>query len=240
MTETSPIPGRPETRAVREMFDRIAPRYDLLNRVLSGRTDVRWRRRAVDALALPSGGTVLDVCCGTADLLIEALGRDPQGTGLGVDLSGGMLVRGRSKLEGRGLSRRFVLTAGDATSLPAPSRSFEGAMVGFGIRNVGDQLGALREMHRVLRQGGRVVVLEFSMPAGPFGRLYRFYFESVLPRIGAVMSGDGSAYRYLPASVGEFPTPEVFGRMMEQAGFAEVAFTSLTGGIAHLYRGRRP
>lgn len=240
MPLTSPTPGRPETAAVREMFDRIAPRYDLLNRVLSAGTDVRWRRRAVRALALPRGGRVLDVCSGTADLLLEALRRDGRASGLGVDLSAGMLGRGLAKVRSAGLGARATWAVGDAASLPAPSGSFDGVMVAFGIRNVGDRPRALREMLRILRTGGRVVVLEFSLPEGIFGHIYRFYFDAVLPRIGALVSGERGAYRYLPESVVQFPEPGEFAAMMRDAGFDEVAGEPLTGGIAHLYRGRRP
>ncbi len=239
MENVAPTPGQPETRMVREMFDRIAPRYDLLNRILSAGTDVRWRRRAVNALMLPDGGRVLDVCSGTADLLLETLGRDKSASGLGVDLSAGMLACGLGKLRRAGLEGRAAVTVGDAVRLPAPSNAFDGVLVAFGIRNVADHVGALLEMHRILRPGGRVVVLEFSVPRGFFGSLYRLYFEHVLPRVGALVSGDASAYRYLPASVGQFPKPEAFGALMRRAGFSEVAFERLTGGIAHLYRGRR-
>jgi demethylmenaquinone methyltransferase/2-methoxy-6-polyprenyl-1,4-benzoquinol methylase len=235
-----PTPGAPERDAVRAMFDRIAPRYDLLNRVLSAGVDVRWRRAAVDALGLRGPSRVLDLCTGTADLLGEALGRDPGSTGWGVDLSLEMLRRGRGKLALMGMSPRSGLAAADAEWLPLASGTFEGAVVGFGIRNVGDRERALRELVRVLRPGGRLVILEFSMPPGPLGMLYRFYFEQVLPRIGALVSGDASAYQYLPASVERFPTPAAFGALMERAGFVGVRFRPLTWGIAHLYQGDRP
>jgi demethylmenaquinone methyltransferase/2-methoxy-6-polyprenyl-1,4-benzoquinol methylase len=221
------------------MFDRIAPRYDILNRVLSGGTDVRWRRRAVNTLALPQGGRVLDVCSGTADLLLEVLGRDGEARGLGVDLSQGMLLRGIGKLGRAGLHARSALSVGDAARLPLASAAFDGALMAFGIRNVADRIGALREICRVLRPGGRLLVLEFSMPEGLFGRAYRLYFEHILPRIGALVSGDAAAYRYLPASVGEFPDPRAFRSLMTEAGFREVSSESLSGGIAHLYRGER-
>ena len=240
MDSAAPTPGQPETHAVRDMFDRIAPRYDLLNRVLSAGTDARWRRRAVSALRLREGGRVLDVCSGTADLLMETLGRDRAALGLGVDLSGKMLARGLEKLRVAGFGGRSTLTVGDAVRLPAASSAFDGVLVAFGIRNVADRAGALAEMQRILRPGGRAVILEFSVPGGLFGRFYRMYFEHVLPRIGALVSGDVSAYRYLPASVEQFPQPEAFGDLMRAAGFDDVAFESLTGGIAHLYRGRRP
>jgi demethylmenaquinone methyltransferase/2-methoxy-6-polyprenyl-1,4-benzoquinol methylase len=222
------------------MFDRIAPRYDLLNRLLSAGIDVRWRRAAVDWLELAPASRVLDLCTGTADLLIEALRRDPGHRGVGIDLSSGMLVRGARKLAERGLSARSALASGDAERLPLPGALFDGALVAFGIRNVGDRLEALRELRRVLRPGGRLVVLEFSMPRGLLGALYRFYFGQVLPRIGRLVSGDGSAYAYLPASVAVFPEPPAFGALLEQAGFGPVRFRALTAGVAHLYRAEVP
>jgi demethylmenaquinone methyltransferase/2-methoxy-6-polyprenyl-1,4-benzoquinol methylase len=221
------------------MFDRIAPRYDLLNRVLSAGTDVRWRRRAVDFLGLPPPVRVLDLCTGTADLLLEALGRDPGSSGLGLDLSQAMLVRGAAKIRGAGLEGRARLVGGDGERLPLGDALFDGALVAFGIRNVGDPLAALREVLRALRPGGRLVVLEFSLPPGILGRLYRVYFTRVLPRVGGLVSGDPSAYAYLPASVAGFPTPEAFGNLMEQAGFASVSWKLLTGGIACLHRGEK-
>jgi demethylmenaquinone methyltransferase/2-methoxy-6-polyprenyl-1,4-benzoquinol methylase len=182
---------------------------------------------------------VLDVCTGTADLLIEFLRRDPGHRGSGVDLSGQMLVRGAGKLRQRGLERRGTLTAGDAERLPLRAGAFDGAVVAFGIRNVGDPLAALREMARVLRPGGRLVVLEFSTPPGVLGRAYRFYFTRILPRIGGLVSGDFGAYTYLPASVARFPSPEGFAVLMRDAGFVEVRSRPLTGGIAHLHRGEK-
>ena len=235
----TPTPGAPERAAVRSMFDRIAPRYDLLNRVLSAGTDVRWRRRAVDFLEIPRPARVLDVCTGTADLLIEALGRDPRSSGLGVDLSHGMLVRGAVKLARSGHAARAALAGGDAERLPVRDGRFDGALVAFGIRNVGDPVAAMREVRRALRPGGRFVVLEFSVPGGVFGVAYRFYFRRVLPRLGGIVSGDASAYAYLPASVARFPTPDAFAGLMREAGFEDVRWRPLTGGIACLHRGEK-
>jgi demethylmenaquinone methyltransferase/2-methoxy-6-polyprenyl-1,4-benzoquinol methylase len=234
----TPTPGAPEKAAVRSMFDRIAPRYDLLNRVLSGGTDVRWRRRAVALLDLPPGGRVLDLCTGTADLLLEALRSGGAGGGLGVDLSHQMLVRGRRKLAAAGAGKAD-LAGGDAERLPVRGEAFDGALVAFGIRNVGDPLAALREVHRALRPGGRVVVLEFQTPRGAIGALYQLYFRHVLPRIGGLVSGDGSAYAYLPASVARFPEPEAFATLMRDAGFVDVRNERLTLGIAWLHRGEK-
>jgi demethylmenaquinone methyltransferase/2-methoxy-6-polyprenyl-1,4-benzoquinol methylase len=235
----TPTPGAPERAAVRSMFDRIAPRYDLLNRLLSAGIDVRWRRRAVDWLELPPPLRVLDLCTGTADLLVEALRRDPRSRGLGVDLSHGMLVRGASKLRRGGLERRGRLAGGDGERLPVPDAAFDAALVAFGIRNVGNPLAALREVHRALRPGGRFVVLEFSMPRGALAAAYRLYFRQLLPRLGGLLS-DGSAYSYLPASVARFPSPDAFAGLMREAGFTDVRWLLLTGGIACLHRGEKP
>lgn len=235
-----PTPGSPERAAVRSMFDRIARRYDLLNRLLSAGTDVRWRRACVDLLELRGPARILDLATGTADLLVEALRRDAGHRGVGVDLSEQMLRRGAAKLRRRGLASRARLAAGDAESLPLPPASFDAATIGFGIRNMADAGAALAELRRVLRPGGRLVVLEFSVPPGWRGALYRRYFHRILPRVGALVSGDAAAYSYLPASVERFPAPEAFAALMERAGFTSVRWRLLTGGIACLHRGERP
>jgi demethylmenaquinone methyltransferase/2-methoxy-6-polyprenyl-1,4-benzoquinol methylase len=235
----APTPGSPEKAAVRSMFDRIAPRYDLLNRLLSAGTDVRWRRACVDDLGLVRPARVLDLCTGTADLLVEALRRDPAHRGVGVDLSEEMLRRGAAKLGRRHLAVRAGLAAGDAETLPFAPASFDAATVGFGIRNVGDPAAALAEIRRVLRPGGVLAVLEFSRPRGWRGAVYRRYFQGLLPRIGALVSGDSEAYSYLPASVARFPAPQAFADLMERAGFTGVRWRLLTGGIACLHRGER-
>jgi demethylmenaquinone methyltransferase/2-methoxy-6-polyprenyl-1,4-benzoquinol methylase len=222
------------------MFDRIAPRYDLLNRVLSAGTDVRWRRRAVDFLEIPPPYRVLDLCTGTADLLIEALGRDPRNAGLGLDLSLGMLERGRAKLARAGYHDRAAVVSADGEQLPLAAGHFDVALVAFGIRNVSEPVTAMREVRRSLRPGGRFVVLDFSMPRGVFGMAYRFYFRRVLPLVGGLVSGDGSAYAYLPASVARFPRPDAFAGLMGEAGFVDVRWRLLTGGIACLHRGDNP
>ena len=232
-----PTPGAPEKAAVRSMFDRIAPRYDLLNRLLSAGVDVRWRRACVDMLDLEGPGCVVDLCTGTGDLLIEVLRRDQGTTGIGVDLSSAMLVRGQRKLRQGSLATRGSLVSGDAERLPLRGALFDGAVVSFGIRNVGNVEAAFREVFRVLKPRGRFVVLEFSMPAGLLGRAYRLYFGRVLPFVGGLISGDRGAYSYLPASVERFPSPSEFSALLERAGFTGVRRRALTGGIAYLYRG---
>lgn len=235
-----PTPGAPEKQAVRSMFDRIAPRYDLLNRLLSAGVDRRWRRQAVSFLSASPSARLLDLCAGTADLLIEALQGAPARRGIGVDLSFEMLARGAAKLRTQRLADRAALASGDAERLPLRSAAFDGALVAFGIRNVGARADALKEMLRVLRPGAPLVVLEFQTPPGLLGTLYRGYFEQVLPRVGAAISGDGSAYSYLPASVARFPKPEAFADAMRGAGFTAVSYRPLTLGIAYLHRGERP
>jgi demethylmenaquinone methyltransferase/2-methoxy-6-polyprenyl-1,4-benzoquinol methylase len=222
------------------MFDRIAPRYDLLNRLLSAGIDTRWRRAAVSFLSLPGARRILDLCSGTADLLAEALRREAGRWGVGVDLSREMLTRGAAKLRRRGLDGRAALAAGDVETLPFAAQAFDGALVAFGIRNVPDPAAALLEARRVLRPGGRLVVLEFSTPGGLLGAVYGVYFRRVLPWIGGLLSGDRGAYAYLPASVSRFPDAAAFQALMNGAGFADVVSRPLTGGIARLYRGERP
>jgi demethylmenaquinone methyltransferase/2-methoxy-6-polyprenyl-1,4-benzoquinol methylase len=220
------------------MFDRIAPRYDLLNRLLSAGIDRSWRRAAVDSLEPTEGARVLDLCTGTADLLLEAL-RDPRRVGFGIDLSFEMLRRGAAKAAARGLAARAGLAAGDAEQLPLRAECVDAALVAFGIRNVARPAVALAELRRVLRAGGRLVVLEFAMPPGFLGRLYRVYFEHVLPRLGALVSRDAGAYRYLPASVARFPSPAHFGQLLVEAGFRDVRWRSLSLGVAYLYQAER-
>lgn len=234
-----PTPGAPEKAAVRSMFDRIAPRYDLLNRLLSAGVDVRWRRACIDLVAPRGAERFLDLCSGTADLLIEALSRDDRLSGTGVDLSSAMLAIGATKLVRRRMAARGGLAAGDAERLPLASATFDAAAVAFGVRNVADMEAVFREVRRALKPGGRFAVLEFSMPTGLVGRLYRFYFTRVLPRIGGWISGDSRAYAYLPASVASFPPPRDIAFLLGRAGFVGVTLRPLTGGIAHLYAGVR-
>jgi demethylmenaquinone methyltransferase / 2-methoxy-6-polyprenyl-1,4-benzoquinol methylase len=239
MPTPTPTPGAPEPAAVRAMFDRIAGRYDLLNHLLSAGVDVLWRRRALDALELRPPARVLDLCTGTGDLLIEALRREPLLRGVGIDLSREMLARGAGKLRARGLASRSALAAAAAEQLPFRGDAFDAACVAFGVRNVADIGAALRELRRVLRPGGRLLVLEFSEPAGLLAPVFRLYFRFLLPRLAGLLS-DGPAYAYLPASVARFPSLEAFAGLMREAGFGSVAWRRLSGGIASVHQGTKP
>jgi demethylmenaquinone methyltransferase/2-methoxy-6-polyprenyl-1,4-benzoquinol methylase len=225
---------RPETIA--GMFDSIALRYDFLNHVLSGGADWYWRWRAVRALDLTADDTVLDSCTGTGDLAIEALRRGRVRRVIGVDFAAQMLRIGQQKLDRRGFSGRAALVRGDATRLPIADASVDAAMIAFGIRNVQHPERAAREMARVLKAGGRLAVLEFSMPRLPVvGPVYGWYFRRVLPRIGALLSRHSNAYTYLPTSVGAFFAPEQFSRLLQEAGFRDPRAVPLTLGVVHLY-----
>lgn len=224
------------------MFDSIAPRYDLLNRVLSAGLDQKWRRRAIEALGLSGQPAVLDLCTGTADLALAALERHPDADVVGVDFSGQMLRLGLVKVRSAGRQREIRLVRGDATMIPLPDGSRDAATIGFGIRNVAEPGKALAELARVLKPGGRLAILEFGHPRIPGIRtLYLWYFKYLLPAIGRLVSRHGSAYSYLPASVGMFPPPAEFARFIESHGFVKVDAVPLTFGIVYLYVAtRRP
>jgi len=216
------------------MFSRIAGIYDLLNRVLSLGVDQRWRRRAVRSAGDVEGALVVDACCGTGDLSVAFAAAGARV--VGVDFTREMVVRAPLKLRDREHQAAFV--HGDALRLPVPDGAADVASVAFGIRNVADPDEGLRELHRVLKFGGRVLVLEFTTPPGRIlGGLYRFYFTRLLPWIGKLLSRDAEAYEYLPRTVLAWPEPEAFQRSMEEAGFTECGFQLLTGGIACLHFG---
>ena len=215
------------------MFDAIAPRYDLLNHLLSAGIDKRWRKRAIVSLALTGRETLIDVCTGTADVALDATGAARV---VGVDFAGAMLTLGLRKVHAANQAKRIVLVRGDAMRLPARDRSADAATVAFGIRNVQRPEVACAEMARVLRAGGRLAILEFGVPRIPgVSALYLWYFRHVLPLIGRMISGHTGAYSYLPASVGTFPPPAEFMTLLRQAGFAEVSAVPLTFGIVYLY-----
>lgn len=222
---------------VEAMFDAIAPRYDLLNRVLSAGIDQRWRRKAVEMLRPEGPRRILDVATGTADLAIEALRLDPEKV-VGVDISEQMLDRGRAKVASRGATEQIVLRKGDSEKLPFSDGQFDAAMVAFGVRNFEDLRLGLSEIKRVLKPGGSLVVLEFSRPRTfPIKQIYNLYFLHILPRIGRAVSKDDGAYTYLPESVLAFPDGDDFLEEMRVAGFDNLRRQRLTFGIASLYKG---
>lgn len=222
-------------RRIAEMFDRISPRYDLLNRVLSFGTDRSWRRRAVALARLELPGRAVDIGAGTGDLTF-ALERAsaPGSLVIAADISSGMLAVARR----RGRVRALLA---NAEALPFGSASLDRVITGFTVRNVGELDVALREFRRVLRPGGRCVILELSHPRGPvFPLLYRLYFEGLAPRIARLFGGDPEAYRYLPRSLRPFPRAEALAEMIRAAGFARVRFERLSFGIATIHVGEVP
>lgn len=220
-----------------EMFDGIARRYDLLNRIMSMGMDQGWRRKTVKSLRLAPGHRALDLATGTADLAIRIARKHPEVTVVGLDPSRGMLDVGVTKVARRELEDRVELVEGDAQALPYPDDSFDAITMAFGIRNVPDRALALREMVRVLRPGGRVAILELSEPRkGIMAPLARFHIRVVVPRLGALISGSRE-YRYLQESVAAFPPPREFTAMMTDAGFASAHARALTFGVCQLYTG---
>lgn len=217
------------------MFDRIAARYDMLNRVLSLGVDKGWRRRTVRALGLPPDYRVLDLATGTADLAMLVARTHPHGSIVGLDPSEGMLAVGRDKIAANRMADRIELLAGDAEQLPFGDDAFDGVCMAFGIRNVPDRPKALREMARVTRGPGRVAILELSEPEGGLlGPLARFHIRTVVPRVGALLSG-AREYRYLQQSIAAFPPPGQFAALMEECGLRVLSVETLTFGVCALY-----
>jgi demethylmenaquinone methyltransferase / 2-methoxy-6-polyprenyl-1,4-benzoquinol methylase len=223
---------------VQQMFNQIAPRYDLLNRLLSLGIDRRWRRIAVSRLTIPENGQVLDVATGTGDVALEIARQTANSVSVfGIDFSGEMVELGRHKIALSSFARRIELNVAPCELIPYADGTFDAATIAFGIRNVDDRLVGLREICRVLRPGGRLVVLEFSTPTSTlFRSCYYWYFRRVLPIIGGFFSSF-KAYQYLPDSVIEFPSRQDFVAMMKEAGFSSITATDLTGGIVTIYQG---
>jgi demethylmenaquinone methyltransferase / 2-methoxy-6-polyprenyl-1,4-benzoquinol methylase len=222
------------------MFDRIAARYDLVNRVISLGLDQGWRRRTIAALHLVPGIQVLDLATGTGDLALEIARREPGARVVGLDPSEGMLAVGRRKLLLAKVADRVELIAGDAQALPFEDEAFDGVCMAFGIRNVPDRGLALREITRVLRPGGRVAILELTDPRrGPLAAMARFHVHQVVPRLGAWLSGAGE-YRYLERSIAAFPPAEAFAELMGESGLVPDNPVSFTFGVAHLFAATRP
>jgi demethylmenaquinone methyltransferase / 2-methoxy-6-polyprenyl-1,4-benzoquinol methylase len=218
------------------MFSGIARRYDLLNHVLSGNTDKRWRRKVralLEDVLADENAVVLDVACGTGDLSIE-LKTNATARVIGSDFCHPMLAVAREKTE------RIPWIEGDALAMPFGDESFEAVTIAFGLRNLANFRDGLVELRRILKPGGRLVVLEFSSPVVPgFRQAFNFYFTRVLPRIGGIVSGDRGAYEYLPDSVSKFPDQKALAALMRECGFDDVEYRNLTGGIAAIHTGLR-
>jgi len=222
-----------------QMFDGIAARYDLVNRVISLGIDQSWRRRTVRALALQPGARVLDLATGTADLALLVAESEPTSRVVGLDPSAKMLEIGRTKVERLGLLGRIELVVGDAEALPFPDATFDGVCIAFGIRNVPDRDRALAEMARVVKPGGRIAILELSEPRkGILGPLARFHVHTVVPYVGALLSG-APEYRYLQRSIAAFPPAAEFAERMRHVGLSVREPEALTFGVCHLYVGER-
>ena len=220
--------GRLPAEGVQRMFDRIAPVYDAMNRVMTAGLDQRWRRATVRA-TVREGDRVLDACCGTGDLAIAAR-KAEAGEVVGADFSERMLERARRK------APDLEWVQADVLELPFEEASFDSAVVGFGVRNVEDLEAAIRELRRVLRPGGRLGILEITTPRGPLKLFYRLWFDRIVPLLGRLLPG-GAAYTYLPASVRRFPGPEALAELLGSCGFRSVEFRRFAGGIVALHIG---
>lgn len=227
---------------VREMFAGIAGRYDLLNHLLSGNTDKRWRKlvaQRLTAVLSKEGARALDVACGTGDLSL-ALAEATKAQIIGTDFCRPMLEIAARKASSKS-EFKIPFVEGDALSLPFADSSFDAVTIAFGLRNLSSVEGGLKELWRILKPGGRAAILEFSTPVVPgFRKLFQLYFTRVLPRIGGILSGSRAAYEYLPDSVSRFPDQKRLAALMREVGFEEVEYKNLTGGVAALHLGTRP
>lgn len=226
--------------SIRNLFGTIAPRYDLLNHLLSMRRDVYWRKMAVRKLE-GFEGWILDVATGTGDIAIEIAHQNGQKNRvLGLDFSEPMVKGAHRKLLTKGLTEKIVLSLGDALSLPFRSNTFSASIIAFGLRNIMNKEQALAEMVRVIKGGGKVIILEFTLPQKRLMRsLYPIYFNKILPWVGGLISGNRAAYAYLPESVLRFRYPENYDEMMRGSGLENVSFQRLTGGIASIIEGTK-
>ncbi|AEA33314.1 bifunctional demethylmenaquinone methyltransferase/2-methoxy-6-polyprenyl-1,4-benzoquinol methylase UbiE [Hippea maritima] len=223
-----------KNKEIASMFSSIAPTYDLLNHLLSFNIDKMWRKRAVSLL---EGNLFLDVATGTGDVAIQITKDKKDSSVIGVDLSLEMLKVGKKKVK----NRNIELVCAPAEYLPFKDNTFDGAIIAFGIRNVVDRVTALYEFKRVLKKGGRLVVLEFNTPVNKFfGRLYEFYSFTVMPLLGKIISGNVHAYTYLPNSIRRFPDVEFLKGMMERVGFVDVNYFALTFGVSFIHTGVKP
>ncbi|MFM1876862.1 MAG: hypothetical protein RL266_2599 [Bacteroidota bacterium] len=226
-----------KTQQIATMFDNIAHRYDFLNRSLSMGIDIIWRKKAIAQLKELKPKTILDVATGTGDFALEAMSLKPEKI-TGVDISVGMLELGKQKIAKRNLSDRIEMVVGDSENLPFLDNTFDAATVAFGVRNFESLLKGLTDINRVLKPGGKLVVLELSTPKKfPVKQLFGFYFNNILPLFGKMLSKDDSAYTYLPQSVNAFPDGNDFLKVMEEAGYQRNTYKPLTFGICSLYTG---
>lgn len=225
---------------VARMFDSISWRYDFLNHFLSAGVDIYWRRRAMSELKTLKPKLILDVATGTADLAVQAIkSLDPEKV-IGVDISDGMMEIGRKKVEEKGLSKKIELRKGDSENLPFEENKFDAVICAFGVRNFENLENGLADMLRVLKPGGKVVILEFSKPEKfPFREFYGLYFRFVVPIVGRLVSRDRSAYDYLPASVHAFPRGKTFVGILDRLGYKNAACNPLTFGISSIYTGTK-
>ncbi|MEP2773439.1 MAG: bifunctional demethylmenaquinone methyltransferase/2-methoxy-6-polyprenyl-1,4-benzoquinol methylase UbiE [Fulvivirga sp.] len=222
---------------VAEMFNNISGKYDFLNHFLSLGIDILWRKKAIRLLKKDQPKLILDIATGTGDFAIEALALNPDKV-IGVDISEGMLEMGRKKMKKKGLDNKIELQLGDSEGLLFDDNKFDAIIVSFGVRNFENLEKGLGDMLRVLKKGGKVVILEFSRPAKfPFKQIYNFYFRSILPKIGKLISKDSAAYTYLPESVNAFPDGQNFLDVLEKVGFKNTECKPLTFGISSIYTG---
>lgn len=228
--------SRHKSEQVRDMFDNIAPAYDFMNRAMTLGIDRSWRAKAIAMVKARNPREILDVATGTADLAIEMWRKMPRVKITGVDLSEGMIERGRAKVESLGASDHITLLSADCLSLPFADGSFDAVTVAFGVRNFENLAAGYREMARVLRSGGMLTVVELSRPVNPIIKpFYNLYTRGVIPMLGRIISSDSSAYRYLGESIAAVPQGEAMTRLMKESGFGETRFRPLTFGVCSIY-----
>lgn len=224
---------------VATMFNNISKKYDFLNHLLSFGIDIYWRKRAIKKLKKDQPKLILDIATGTGDFAIEAMALNPDKI-IGVDISEGMLEVGREKMKKKGLSDKIEMILGDSEGLPFEENKFDAVIVSFGVRNFENLPKGLSDMQRVLKKGGKAVIVEFSKPKHfPFKQLYNFYFKYILPLIGKMVSKDDSAYTYLPESVQQFPDGQDFLKILQDCGFKNTVCHPLTFGISSIYIGEK-